>query len=106
VSGGVPPIHYLSKVDNNTNLEEFFQIVELTVDVSANRDRGSHLLHVRFLNQNFLCLFIDYSLVFSFTIKWLLAYLFTELLHFSFGQRLAFHQSLDLLVQGWDVGHF
>jgi len=41
-----------------TNSEELFQIMELTMDITANSNWGTHLLNIWFLNQNFLCLTI------------------------------------------------
>lgn len=37
-----------------TDLEKLAKIVELTVDVTADSDRGTHLLHVRLVDQDFL----------------------------------------------------
>ena len=40
----------------STNLEQLAQVVELAVDITANGNWGTHLLHVRFIYKNFLCL--------------------------------------------------
>ena len=40
----------------SSNLEELAQIVELTMDVTADGHWGTDLLHVRLVNQDFLCL--------------------------------------------------
>ena len=39
-----------------TDLEQLSEIVELPMDVSANGDRGSDLLHVRLIYKDFFCL--------------------------------------------------
>ena len=39
-----------------TDLEQLAQVVELTVDVTANCDGGAHLLHVGLVDQDFFCL--------------------------------------------------
>ena len=39
-----------------TNLKQFPQIVELAVNVTADRDWSTDLLDVRFVNKDFLCL--------------------------------------------------
>ena len=39
-----------------SNFEKLAQIVELTVDVTADGHRGAHLLHVGLVNQDFLSL--------------------------------------------------
>ena len=36
-----------------TDLKEFAQVVELAVDVTADGDRRTHLLHVRLVDQDF-----------------------------------------------------
>lgn len=40
----------------STNLEQFTQVMELAVNITANRHRCAHLLHVRLIDQNFLSL--------------------------------------------------
>ncbi len=40
----------------HTYSEEFFQVVELSVDVAADSDRSAHLLHVGFLYDSLFCL--------------------------------------------------
>lgn len=40
-----------------TNLKELSQVVELTVNVTADRDWSTDLLDVRLVNEDFLCLF-------------------------------------------------
>ena len=37
----------------SSDLEQLAQIVELTVDVTADGHGGAHLLHVRLIDQNF-----------------------------------------------------
>ena len=39
-----------------TNLKQFSQVVELTVNVTTDRDWGTDLLDVRFVNKDFFCL--------------------------------------------------
>ena len=39
------------------DLEEFHQVVELPVNISANSDRTLHWLHIALLRKNFFCLF-------------------------------------------------
>ena len=39
-----------------SNLEQLTQVVELSVDVTADGYWGAHLLHVRLVYQNFFCL--------------------------------------------------
>jgi len=51
VSGGVPPLNQPSLP---TNLEQFFEIMELSMDISAYSHRGADLLHVRLLDQDLL----------------------------------------------------
>jgi len=40
-----------------TNLKQFSQVVELTVNVTTDRDWSTDLLDVRFVNKDFFCLF-------------------------------------------------
>ena len=40
----------------SSNLEKLAQIMELSVDVTADGHWGAHLLHVRLINQDFLSL--------------------------------------------------
>ena len=40
----------------STNLEQLSEVVELTVDVSADGDWCTDLLNVGFINKNFFCL--------------------------------------------------
>ena len=40
-----------------TNLEEFSQVVELTVDVTTDSHGGAHLLHVRLVDQDLFSLY-------------------------------------------------
>jgi len=39
-----------------TDFEQLAQVVELTVDVTANGDGGAHLLHVGLVDKDFFCL--------------------------------------------------
>ena len=46
---------YVLRIRNLSSfLKKFEQVMELTVDVAANRDRGTHRLHVAFFDQDFL----------------------------------------------------
>ena len=40
----------------SSDLEQLAQVVELSVDVTADGHGGAHLLHVRLVYQNFFCL--------------------------------------------------
>jgi len=40
----------------SANLEEFSQVVELSVDVTTDGHGGAHLLHVGLVDQDFFCL--------------------------------------------------
>lgn len=69
----------------SSDLEQLHQVVELTVDVTANCHRALHRLHVALVLQDFPGLLAQPS-------------------HFVLGQLLACHQALDPAVKGADVG--
>jgi len=67
------------------DLEEFHQVVELTVNIAAHSNGAFHWLHVRFLLEDF-------------------SGLFAESLHVSLAELLAVHKALDPAIKGANSG--
>lgn len=40
-----------------SNTKQFHQIMKLSMNISTNRNRTAHCLHIRFMLKNFLCFF-------------------------------------------------
>ena len=73
----------------SSNFEEFFQIIELSMNITANRDWGSHWLNIALVHQDLLGFF-------------------TQGLDAVFWEGLAQKELVDLSIQILDVGeiHF